>query len=361
MKKIMTILFTFSLLMNFVGAEEMKKIKLEEDSVDIQEKKFDVDVFWEILPWKDNTSITIDGWGKYSVLSFDKKGKLKQKTLCDYPKKQYDRIFFADDKTGFIYASANMMYFLYNADTKIQNSLIPVLSWKGYTNLYPLNKKEILVQFVSDKKKYGYFIYEHSAEEYERQEITDIRDLRLLEQFYDDKYKFLAKENDEYFIYDWKNQKKETNKLTQFFNENKIKSFNFNMKNNRAFVSNSENKYMIFWNEDFSEFKIYNLKDYLSSDSYSINIYSYSGDGKYAFASIYAYDEQYQCGLYHLTFIDMDKFKEDKNPIKPTDLITDRTDSFFTTGFVFDKRNGWNFIFTDETAKAFAISMNDLF
>lgn len=361
MKKFGIILLMFSLFINFMSAEEMKKIKLEEDSVDIQEKKFDVDVFWKIIPWKDNSSITIDGWGKYSVLSFDKKGKLKQKTLCDYPKNQYNRFFFADDKTGFIYASANMMYFLYNADTKIQNSLIPVLSWKGYTNLYPLNKKEILVQFVSDKKKYGYFIYEHSAEEYERQEITDIRDLRLLEQFYDDKYKFLAKENDEYFIYDWKNQKKETNKLTQFFNENAIESYKFNMKNNRAFVSNSENKYMIFWNEDFSEFEKYNLKDYLGSDSYSINIYSYSGDGKYAFATIYAYDEYYGCGLYHWTFIDMDKFKENKNSIKPTMLITDRTDSFFTTGFVFDKKTGWNFIFTDGRSKAFAIPMKDLF
>lgn len=46
----MTILFTFSLLMNFVGAEEMKKIKLEDDSVEIQEKEHDVDVFWEIIP-----------------------------------------------------------------------------------------------------------------------------------------------------------------------------------------------------------------------------------------------------------------------------------------------------------------------
>lgn len=360
MKKILGMLASAVLFNTIAPAEGIKKIVLEEDSVDFEVQEFDTDIFWEILPWKDNSSVTIDGWGRYSVLNFNKAGtEIIQKKMCGYPKNQYDRIFYADDKTGFVIANSAMMVHVYNEETKIKNSFVPVLSWKGHSELFPLDQKNILVKF-STKDKNAYFIYEHSSEEYEcRSEFDDIRSMKLRYQFYDDKYLFIAEEDGKYFIYDWKNQKKSDSRLTDFLNSTEINKIDFDMKNRKVVVKNEEGTYVLFWNEDLSEITSYNLNDFLSSDSYNLRVFSFSGDGRYAFAAISAYDDEYETILYHLSFIDFDALKEGKkNPIVPSTLITDRNGSFFTTGFLYSEKKGWAFIFADSDSKANAIFLD---
>ncbi len=131
------------------------------------------------------------------------------------------------------------------------------------------------------------------------------------------------------------------------------------MKNRKVVVKNEEGTYVLFWNEDLSEITSYNLNDFLLSDSYDLRVFSFSGDGRYAFAAISAYDDEYETILYHLSFIDFDALKEGKkNPIVPSTLIADSNGSFFTTGFLYSEKKGWAFIFADCDSKANAIFLD---
>lgn len=80
-------------------------------------------------------------------------------------------------------------------DPKIQtfkNDLFwKIVPWKGsVSDLFPLDKKNLLVEFRMEGKA-GYFIYEHSEKEFERPEITDWRNFYLIEQFTENKNKFI--------------------------------------------------------------------------------------------------------------------------------------------------------------------------
>ncbi|MDR3056743.1 MAG: hypothetical protein LBU84_01215, partial [Prevotella sp.] len=49
--------------------------------LDIRSKAF----FWMLRPWKAGTLATIDGWGRFAELSFEKKDRIKIKPLIKFP------------------------------------------------------------------------------------------------------------------------------------------------------------------------------------------------------------------------------------------------------------------------------------
>lgn len=369
MKKVILTVLSILALNTLSIALPAKKISIRNDSIDPKLRSFKNDIFWKIVPWKDNSSLTVDGWGRYSVLSFNEKGFLRQKTLCEYPRERLDKFLYADCDTGFIYTTSSQMFHVYNADTNIKNSIIPVLSWKGYvSDLFPLDKNRLLIEFNMDEKT-GYFVYEHSEKEFERPEITDWRNFNLIEQLSGDKNKFIACENtsDEmkrYFVYDWKKQKEGKNKLTDFLNAQNTTSADLFMKNQIASIIVEEKwGYILLWDKNFSNIKKINLEDYFENpDDISIFLRKVSGDGKYGFLTISFYSSEYRQQIYYLAFVDFERLRAGKeNPVKVLDLFVGDTDLFFMTGFVPSEKDGQAFIFADNENKANAIYMKNIF
>ena len=323
MKKVILTVLSILALNTLSIALPAKKIFIRNDSIDPKLRSFKNDIFWKIVPWKDNSSLTVDGWGRYSVLSFNEKGFLRQKTLCEYPRERLDKFLYADCDTGFIYTTSSQMFHVYNADTNIKNSIIPVLSWKGYvSDLFPLDKNRLLVEFNMDEKA-GYFIYEHSEKEFKRPEITDWRNFKLFEQFSEDKNKFIASEKTSdgkkrYFVYDWAKQKEEKHKFTDFLTAQNVSSADLSMKNRIGSIlikedSGKHQEYIVFWDENFSEIKKINLKDYFKNpEDITISLRKISGDGKYGFLTISLYSSEYRQHIYYLAFVDFEKLKAGK-------------------------------------------------
>ena len=373
MKKVILTVLSILALNTLSIALPAKKISIRNDSIDPKLRSFKNDIFWKIVPWKDNSSLTVDGWGRYSVLNFNEKGFLCQKTLCEYPRERLDKFLYADCDTGFIYTTSSQMFHVYNADTNIKNSIIPVLSWKGYvSDLFPLDKNRLLVEFNMDEKA-GYFIYEHSEKEFKRPEITDWRNFKLFEQFSEDKNKFIASEKTSdgkkrYFVYDWAKQKEAKHKFTDFLTAQNVSSADLSMKNRIGSIlikedSGKHQEYIVFWDENFSEIKKINLEDYFKNpEDITISLRKISGDGKYGFLTISLYSSEYRQHIYYLAFVDFEKLKAGKeDSIKVVDLFAGDTDLFFMTGFVPSEKDGQVFIFADDKNKANAIYMKNIF
>lgn len=366
--------------------DEIRKISLPKDAVTIRHKVFDTDIFWEIIPWNDGSSLTVDGWGRYSVLSFDKKGRLRQETLCDFPKEQLTGGFYADRNTGFVYTRNQNIFHIYNANSKIKRSnILALIYFSDVTcGLFPLDERRMLVSHLKnddafsstdDKINYGYFIYEHDEKKYERPKITDWRRISLEYQFSDDRLKFIAYDLDEksYCVYDWQNQEKVPNKLADFLNESKLQIEMCDIKNRIIDAHSGKDDqwahYIILWNEDFSKIEKYKLKDFFENADMVV-LDSVSCDGKYGFLSCSYEDGLIDKGYWVpqkkytwlAGFIDFEKLRAGKeNPIRVTEVYGSGSSLFFATGFVPSERDGQVFIFPGEKKKANAIYMKDLF
>ncbi|MBQ4378653.1 MAG: hypothetical protein II821_05595 [Treponema sp.] len=323
-KQIALAILSLHALVSPAFSDEIRKISLPKDAVTIRHKVFDTDIFWEIIPWNDGSSLTVDGWGRYSVLSFDKKGRLRQETLCDFPKEQLTGGFYADRNTGFVYTRNQNIFHIYNANSKIKRSAILALIYFSDVTcgLFPLDERRMLVSHLKnddafsstdDKINYGYFIYEHDEKKYERPKITDWRRISLEYQFSDDRLKFIAYDLD-------------------------------------------EKSYCVYG--DFFE----------NADTVVLD--SVSCDGKYGFLSCSYEDGLIDKGYWVpqkkytwlAGFIDFEKLRAGKeNPIRVTEVYGSGSSLFFATGFVPSERDGQVFIFPGEKKKANAIYMKDLF
>jgi hypothetical protein len=113
--------------------------------IDIWSPKF----FWLVQPWKEGKLATIDGWGRFSEISFVGARGMRIKPLCNFPRTQLDRQLQTWPEAGLISSkTADRMHHLAAIDDGKTKSHIPLLTW-GHTILDPvlLDSREGLVGY----------------------------------------------------------------------------------------------------------------------------------------------------------------------------------------------------------------------
>ncbi|MDR2662815.1 MAG: hypothetical protein LBC31_07455 [Treponema sp.] len=94
--------------------------------LDIRSRSF----FWLLRPWKTGTLVTIDGWGRFSELSFKGEKGLTLKPLVNFPRQQTDRLLYVWPEAGLIMTkTSNTTFHIADTVSGKTKSFMPLLTW----------------------------------------------------------------------------------------------------------------------------------------------------------------------------------------------------------------------------------------
>ncbi len=299
-KKHILLIFVFMLIIiNNSFSDNAMEIK----PIDIKSNKY----FMTLQPWKDGKLATIDGWGRFSEISFEKNNRLKITLLINFPRTQLDRDFLVWPDEDLFFARTGKMVHLADIGTKKTKSFIPLLSWlHSEKSPVMLDPVEGLLLFLfqgmnEDSSLFQYVIYNYKKDVivFESEENSNIglfrpldREWILSKTFIDGKILGI-----DIYLYNWKTREVKRNKLTdiltslQFVSASYGYGYDINLKK-RYIVSDSSslNKQVkIDWNEDFSEVTSYPIEHLIPSGKYYSDFMYFSNDGEWATTQIGGY------------------------------------------------------------------------
>ena len=279
--------------------------------------------FWRTVPWKDGKIATMDGWGRFSELSFIGADKIRIKYLVNFPRWKVDNSLVAWPEADFLFITSAMMNHIAYLPAKFTKSFIPFLSG-NYNEISPLllDEQEGIMTFRYYPIEPGatgnhYVIYNYKEDKvlYE----TDIDEYDQI--FYDGylDYRMLLGSIEEirnnrrfptYFIYDWRTGKKTENELTKKMTQLQLYTDLNSLVNRdrRFFIARSETMscyVKVDWDEDYKKVDVTPLNVLLPEGKMNLQ-FLLSADGKWAFSLLGIYDSIYGESLYKRAFYHID-------------------------------------------------------
>jgi hypothetical protein len=286
-KKTLYLLFLFTFIIscintkNNVGSEQIETAVQSEEAreirpIDIKSPKF----FWMLQPWKDGKLATIDGWGRFAEISFEKNNRIRIKHLVNFPRRQLDGVFCTWQDADLLWTLTGQMHCIADVRNKKTKAFIPLLTWT-YGSCYPvlLDKEEGLILFSYFTFLNGQKVFRHIYYNYLKDEIVSDtgefqplnflwaidRELVLVDDFSQSYPYGKDKGFIDFYIYNRKTGKKIRNKFTDTVKNLQVRD---NLSEHgamswgrRYLISDVEAKgydgrFKISWNEDFSEVEV---------------------------------------------------------------------------------------------------------
>jgi hypothetical protein len=277
-----------------------------------------------LQPWKDGKLATLDGWAHFSELSFEGADKIKISPLVKFPDMQIGPLFTVWPDAGLWFSQSARMDHVAYMETKFTKSFIPFMRG-GYSESEPflLDKDEGLLAFVYFRNGLGeignkYVLYNYKKdillddepEDAEMDYIGFLETNALLAS------QVIHKDDNwfsEYFLYDWRTDKRTENGLTKKLTElNMIGIYcgavgNVNTKK-RFLIAKSETlkgHVKINWGEEFKDVKVAPI-NFLIPDGKRYDEFTISPDGEWAHSLVGVYLGLYEERLYKNTFYHID-------------------------------------------------------
>jgi hypothetical protein len=301
-------------------------------AIDIKSPNF----FWLLQPWKDGKLATIDGWGRFAEISFEKNNRIRIKHLINFPRRQLDGLFMTWPDADLLWVETGQMQCVADVRNKKSKAFVPLLSWT-YNSRPPLllDKTEGLILFsydISGKQKFFRHIYYN----YLRDEIVSDTGQNQPLNFcwaldrewvlVDDFSQSYPNRKDEgfidFYIYNRITGEKIRNKFTDTVTTLQVPSINLTEHGamswgRRYLISDCDAKgydegdFKISWNEDFSKVEVLPIREILrqllSNQSYYYATYFVlSPGGEWATANVGGYRGLYNERLKKRVFYHMD-------------------------------------------------------
>lgn len=246
---------------------------------------------------------TIDGWGRFAELSFEKNDRIKIKPLIKFPGASLDRELITWPGVNLLYAqSAGKMVFLADIGANKRKAFAPLLSWVHY-DVYPalLDPKEGLFMFVyrnmNELSIYRTIIYNYKTDMIVREEDLDL----FMQYSLDSEWLFartILNEGEIYegrtglkemFLYNWKTKEIKRNKLTRTFTALDMIEVNFenghSLSLQKRYIIGSSwqmgKKVKLSWSEDYEDVTVLPL-DYLLPQEKRFSTFFLSDGGEWA-------------------------------------------------------------------------------
>ena len=95
---------------------------MEITPIEIKTKQF----FWMLEPWKDGQLATIDGWGRFSAISFEKNNKITIRPLINFPRTKINGVLRTWPEANLLWTMTEMMMHVADVELKKSKSFIPL-------------------------------------------------------------------------------------------------------------------------------------------------------------------------------------------------------------------------------------------
>jgi hypothetical protein len=342
-KKILYLLFLVIVIIscintkNNVSSEQIETAVQSEEAmeirpIDIKSPKF----FWMLQPWKEGKLATIDGWGRFAEISFEKNNRIRIKHLVNFPRRQLDGLFRTWPDADLLWTQSGQMQYLADVRNKKTKAFIPLLSWTyNRGNIVLLDKAEGLMLFSYDILReqldirhiyYNYLRDEIVSNTGENQRLDFLWALdreRVLVKDFSQRYPHRKDKGFiDFYIYNRKTGEKIRNKFTDTVKNLRVQSKNLKehgaMSWERRYLisdlsaeGNDEDGYFkISWNEDFSEVDVLPLDEILRrqlrNQGYYITSFVLSPNGEWATCRVGGYNGLHNESLWKRAFYHMD-------------------------------------------------------
>jgi len=318
------LLFLVSIVMN-ISAKGVLDMNAKEPQVTISEDNelLPIEIvakeyFLDLQPWKEGMLATVDGWGRFSEMTFHKGDKYKVTPLVKFPKMQMDKDVRAWPDHNLFFAHNGKMMFVADVESKKTKDFIPFLTWVYRENVPVLldgDEGLLLFQYkdVDDGTFKNIYYNYKTDEQYEDEEKGNVRILWSFEKDVVMTYRVEADRTQVHAFYNWRTKEFFTNKLidtlntNRFYNPGGTETFQFITKPG-IFFSTSKTLpgfYKITWNEDYSEVDVLPVS-YLLPKGKSFSSFYLSKDGKWATVFITGYKGLYGEDIARRVFFHLD-------------------------------------------------------
>jgi hypothetical protein len=341
-KKILYLLFLVIVIIscintkNNVSSEQIETAVQSEEAreirpIDIKSPKF----FWRLKPWKEGKLATIDGWGRFAEISFEKNNRIRIKHLVNFPCRQLDRVFRTWPDADLLWTLTGQMHCIADVKNKKNKAFIPLLSWTWNSD-YPLllDKEEGLMLFAYNQLNeqfdirhiyYNYLRDEIVSNTGEKQHLDFLWALdheRVLVKDFSQSYPYRKDKGFvDFYIYNRKTGEKIRNKFTDMVKNLQVRTRNLSeqhgaMSWGRRYLIGDlqaegyDGHFKISWNEDFSEVEVLPvreiLRQQLRNQNYIVTSFVLSPGGEWAKGHLMGYRGLYKGYLYNTVFYHMD-------------------------------------------------------
>jgi hypothetical protein len=288
-----------------------------------------------LQPWKDGKLATIDGWGRFAEISFEKNNRMRIKHLVNFPRRRLDGLFRTWPDADLLWTQTSQMHCIADVKNKKTKAFIPLLTWT-YGSGYPvlLDKEEGLILFPYDTFINGQKVFRQIYYNYLRDKIvSDTGEFQPLKFYWaldrervlvdDFSQRYPYREDKgfiDFYIYNRITGEKIRNELTDTIRSLQVRSNNLSEHGamswgRRYLIGDLEAKgydgyFKISWNEDFSEVDVLPLDEILQlqlrNQGYYLNSFILSLGGEWATTRVGGYNGLYNESLWKRAFYHMD-------------------------------------------------------
>jgi len=282
--------------------------------IDIKSPKF----FWMLQPWKDGKLATIDGWGRFAEISFERNNRIRINHMVNFPRRQLNGHFRTWVDADLLWTESGQMQYIADVKNKKNKAFIPFLSWT-YNSDYPvlLDKEEGLMLFgygiLRDQMVYRNIYYNYLRDEIvsdtgQDQPLNIIWALdreRVLVYDFSQYYPYRKEKGlIDFYIYNRITGEKIRNKFTDTIKTLRVRDNNLRehgaMSLRRRYligdmdVKEYKEQYKISWNEDFSKVDVLPLDEILgrqlqNQSYYHATYFVLSPNGEWATSCVGGY------------------------------------------------------------------------
>ncbi|GHT71331.1 hypothetical protein FACS1894110_24220 [Spirochaetia bacterium] len=270
---------------------------------------------------------TIDGWGRFAELSFEKNNRIKIKPLIKFPGASLDEELITWPGANLLYAqAAGKMVFLADVGTGKRKAFAPLLSWVHY-DVYPalLDPQEGLFLFVyrdmDEVSIHRTILYNYKTDTVVQEEDLDLYmeysiggEWLFARTILNDRETYEGRTGlKEMFLYNWKTKEIRRNKLTRTFTALNMYEVNFENEHSLSLQKRyiiGPSKQMrktvkLSWSEDYEDVTVLPL-DYLLPQGKSFSRFFLSYDGEWATTYVGSYRGLNNEALEKRVFLHMD-------------------------------------------------------
>ena len=284
--------------------------------IDIRSPKF----FYLLHPWKEGKLATLDGWARFSEISFKGPDKIRIKHLVNFPRWKIDNMFTVWPEADLWWITSARMNHIAYLPANFKKSFIPYLTGM-YNEYLPLllDAEEGIMVFIYGRIKlgstgrhyvfYNYkqdkVIYETPRDEDDPVIYNDFLDEGVLLGFTHEKTDVGLRAN--HFIYDWKTGTRTENELTKKMNELRLTVFCINMAKRFCIAEDNTTRTFIKmdWDENYENINVVPLEVLLPEGKRNMG-FLLSSNGEWAFSMIRPYEGLYGERLYKRAFYHID-------------------------------------------------------
>ena len=293
-------------------------------SIDLKPREF----FWMIKPWKEGKLATIDGWGRFSEISFSGENRVTISPLLEFPRAEMDGNLYTWPQADVMVAKTRKMFHIAHFGTGNTKSFIPFLSWlyEEYTPVM-LDADTGVVLFDYGPKETGIDVsrhviynYKEDREIYKTSNDTDVFvEVPVNSEFVLSRTYIRGAsrqiEDIDFYFYDWRNKEKTRNTLTEKMRKLRFSDTLFRPGHNidlgrrlivgRVPDNNPGNLAKLSWGEDYEDTTVTPLA-HLEPEGKKVGDFSFSADGNWATSTLRPYRGLYGEWLYKRVFFHMD-------------------------------------------------------